>query len=49
MNRFFSKPLLALVVSMNALLAMDGNGVFLGAGYLQGQAQMHADINSQNH
>ncbi|MFT2705764.1 outer membrane protein, partial [Helicobacter pylori] len=25
MKRFFSKPLLALVVSMNALLAMDGN------------------------
>ncbi|MGN8530165.1 outer membrane beta-barrel protein, partial [Helicobacter pylori] len=47
MKKFFSQSLLALIVSMNMLLAMDGNGVFLGAGYLQGQAQMHADINSQ--
>ncbi|OPG30562.1 outer membrane protein [Helicobacter pylori] len=47
MKKIFSQSLLALIVSMNALLAMDGNGVFLGAGYLQGQAQMHADINSQ--
>ncbi len=46
MKRFFSKPLLALVVSVSALSAMDNNGVFLGAGYLQGEAQMHANIDS---
>ncbi|PUD76112.1 outer membrane protein, partial [Helicobacter pylori] len=39
MKKIFSQSLLALIVSMNALLAMDGNGVFIGAGYLQGQAQ----------
>ncbi len=46
MKRFFSKPLLALVVSVSALSAMDNNGVFIGAGYLQGEAQMHANIDS---
>ncbi|CAK00465.1 outer membrane protein [Helicobacter acinonychis] len=46
MKNFFSKPLLALVMSVNTLLAMDSNGVFIGAGYLQGEAQMHANINS---
>ncbi len=46
MKRFFSKPLLALVVSVSALSAMDNNGVFIGAGYLQGEVQMHANIDS---
>ncbi|WP_187859683.1 outer membrane protein [Helicobacter pylori] len=46
MKKFFSKPLLALVVSVSALSAMDNNGVFIGAGYLQGEAQMHANIDS---
>ncbi len=46
MKKFFSKPLLALVVSVSTLSAMDNNGVFIGAGYLQGEAQMHANIDS---
>ncbi|WP_033771709.1 outer membrane protein [Helicobacter pylori] len=47
MKKIFSKTLLTFIISVNVLSAMDGNGVFLGAGYLQGEAQMHADINSQ--
>ncbi len=47
MKKIFSKTLLAFIISVNAVFGMDGNGVFLGAGYLQGEAQMHADINSQ--
>ncbi|AFI05951.1 outer membrane protein [Helicobacter cetorum] len=49
MKNFFSKPmcLLALAGSMNVASGMDNNGVFIGAGYLQGVAQMHANIHSQ--
>ncbi|WP_104748418.1 outer membrane protein [Helicobacter cetorum] len=45
MKKIFSKHLLTLIAFIGVSFGMDSNGVFIGAGYQQGVAQMQSNIN----
>ncbi|WP_104760694.1 outer membrane protein [Helicobacter cetorum] len=50
MQKLFSKRVcaLAFIALTNSAFAMDNNGVFIGAGYQQGIAQMRSTINASH-